>query len=64
MQLVSEVLINTIAPMTKRDIARKCFAFKKLSDEEKDAMLSALIDGGGIFVSMDGKVAKYLTSSK
>jgi hypothetical protein len=61
MQLVLEVLMNSKAPLTRREIARKCFAFKKLYDEEKEAMLNALIEGGGIVVSKKGKVKKYLT---
>jgi len=64
MQLVLEVLMNNKTPLTARDIGQKCFSFRKLLTDEKEAMLNSLADDGVVIASKDGRANKYLIASK
>ena len=64
MQLVLEVLMSNKTPLTARDIGQKCFSFRKLLTDEKEAMLNSLADDGVVIASKDGRSNKYLIASK
>jgi hypothetical protein len=64
MQLVLEVLMTSRSQLTARDIAQKCFQFRRLPTPEKEALMASLADDGSVIATREGRADKYTISKK
>lgn len=63
-QMIMEVLLEAKEPLTVRDISRRCYAFKKLSPEERDTIMTNLVDSGTVIARRTSQTTKYLPSRR
>lgn len=64
MQLVIETLMTADGELSERDIRRRCYAFQKLSPDERTTLINNLVEAGTIIATKTSQTTKYLPARK
>lgn len=59
MQRVMQVLFDAERPMTAREIAKRCRAFRRFTGEDREQIMTTLADDGYCIVDKSGRAARY-----